>query len=200
MENREDKSKALIVFGIAGPVFTLLLIWINIFLFPGGFSWYKNALSDLGVHTYSYLFNYAVTAGGLMIAVFAYGMYRKGFSNVPTTVLLIIGAIGLSMVGRFNENADPHVHLISALFYFLFFPIGIIYYSLTYALKHLALVPVGLVMAVISLIAIITGIIQSVTGLIYTGFGLGLFEMIEAVALSVWIIVVSVYFLSPERP
>jgi hypothetical membrane protein len=199
MDHDVTNSKALLLFGIIGPVFTLLLIWINIFLFPGGFSWYKNALSDLGVHTYSYLFNYAVTAGGIMILVFSYGLYRRRFSNIPTTVMFIIGAIGLSMVGLFNEDAYPTMHFISALLYFFLFPIGIIYYSLTFALKHLSLIPVGLSMAAISLVAIIAGIIQVETKFIVTGFGLGLFEMIEAVALSVWIIVVAAYFLSPER-
>ncbi len=199
MEKSNADSKALIIFGIAGPVFTLLLIWINIFLFPGGFSWHKNALSDLGVHTYGYLFNYAVTAGGIMIIVFSYGLYRKRLSNLPATVLFIIGAIGLSLVGLFNEDAYPTIHLFTASIYFFLFPIGIIYYSLTFALRRLPLVPVGLTLASISLIAILTGVIQNETGFISTGFGLGLFEMIEAVGLSYWIIVVSLYFLSPER-
>ena len=102
------------------PWITIFLIILNILISPW-FSWYKNALSDLGVHQYGFIFNSAIFAEGIINGLYFF-LHGK---NSRQRYLIVIGSFSLSLVGVFNENFHL-LHLIFALIYFILMPIYII--------------------------------------------------------------------------
>jgi len=164
------------------PWITIFLIILNILISPW-FSWYKNALSDLGVHQYGFIFNSAIFTEGIINGLYFF-FHGK---NSRQRYLIVIGSFSLSMVGVFNENFDL-LHLIFALIYFILMPIYIILNSgYTENLNKFFNIIIGTT----SLFVIIVGILSSFR-LIPRILGLGVYEMLEAVLISMWI---SIYIL-----
>ena len=164
------------------PWITIFLIILNILISPW-FSWYKNALSDLGVHQYGFIFNSAIFTEGLINGVYFF-FHGK---NSRQRYLIVIGSFSLSLVGVFNENFHL-LHLIFALIYFIFMPIYIILnFGYTENLNKFFNIIIGTT----SLFVIIVGILSSFR-LIPRILGLGVYEMLEAVLISMWI---SIYIL-----
>jgi Predicted membrane protein len=164
------------------PWITIFLIILNILISPW-FSWYKNALSDLGVHQYGFIFNSAIFTEGIINGVYFF-FHGK---NSRQRYLIVIGSFSLSLVGVFNENFHL-LHLIFALIYFIFMPIYIILNSgYTENLNKFFNIIIGTA----SLFVIIVGILSSFR-LIPRILGLGVYEMLEAVLISMWI---SIYIL-----
>ncbi len=159
------------------PWITIFLIILNILISPW-FSWYKNALSDLGVHQYGFIFNSAIFTEGIINGLYFF-FYGK---NSRQRYLIVIGSFSLSLVGVFNENFHL-LHLIFALIYFILMPIYIILNSgYTENLNKFFNIIIGTV----SLFVIIVGILSSFS-LIPRILGLGVYEMLEAVLISMWI-------------
>jgi len=164
------------------PWITIFLIILNILISPW-FSWYKNALSDLGVHQYGFIFNSAIFTEGIINGLYFF-FHGK---NSRQRYLIIIGSFSLSLVGVFNENFHL-LHLIFALIYFILMPIYIILNSgYTENLNKFFNIIIGTA----SLFVIIVGILSSFR-LIPRILGLGVYEMLEAVLISMWI---SIYIL-----
>ena len=164
------------------PWITIFLIILNI-LISRWFSWYKNALSDLGVHQYGFIFNSAIFTEGIINGVYFF-FHGK---NSRQRYLIVIGSFSLSLVGVFNENFHL-LHLIFALIYFIFMPIYIILnFGYTENLNKFFNIIIGTA----SLFVIIVGILSSFR-LIPRILGLGVYEMLEAVLISMWI---SIYIL-----
>jgi hypothetical membrane protein len=164
------------------PWITIFLIILNILISPW-FSWYKNALSDLGVHQYGFIFNSAIFTEGIINGLYFFFLGK----NSRQRYLIVIGSFSLSLVGVFNENFDL-LHLIFALIYFILMPIYIILNSgYTENLNKFFNIIIGTT----SLFVIIVGILSSFR-LIPRILGLGVYEMLEAVLISMWI---SIYIL-----
>ena len=164
------------------PWITIFLIILNILISPW-FSWYKNALSDLGVHQYGFIFNSAIFTEGIINGLYFFFLGK----NSRQRYLIVIGSFSLSLVGVFNENFHL-LHLIFALIYFIFMPIYIILNSAyTENLNKFFNIIIGTA----SLFVIIVGILSSFR-LIPRILGLGVYEMLEAVLISMWI---SIYIL-----
>ena len=164
------------------PWITIFLIILNILISPW-FSWYKNALSDLGVHQYGFIFNSAIFTEGIINGLYFFFLGK----NSRQRYLIVIGSFSLSLVGVFNENFHL-LHLIFALIYFIFMPIYIILNSAyTENLNKFFNIIIGTA----SLLVIIVGILSSFR-LIPRILGLGVYEMLEAVLISMWI---SIYIL-----
>ncbi|MFP3299594.1 MAG: DUF998 domain-containing protein [Thermoplasmatales archaeon] len=164
------------------PWITIFLIILNILISPW-FSWYKNALSDLGVHQYGFIFNSAIFTEGIINGLYFFFLGK----NSRQRYLIVIGSFSLSLVGVFNENFHL-LHLIFALIYFIFMPIYIILnFGYTENLNKFFNIIIGTV----SLFVIIVGILSSFR-LIPRILGLGVYEMLEAVLISMWI---SIYIL-----
>jgi len=164
------------------PWITIFLIILNILISPW-FSWYKNALSDLGVHQYGFIFNSAIFTEGIINGVYFFFLGK----NSRQRYLIVIGSFSLSLVGVFNENFHL-LHLIFALIYFIFMPIYIILnFGYTENLNKFFNIIIGTA----SLFVIIVGILSSFR-LIPRILGLGVYEMLEAVLISMWI---SIYIL-----
>jgi len=164
------------------PWITIFLIILNILISPW-FSWYKNALSDLGVRQYGFIFNSAIFTEGIINGLYFFFLGK----NSRQRYLIVIGSFSLSLVGVFNENFHL-LHLIFALIYFIFMPIYIILNSAyTENLNKFFNIIIGTA----SLLVIIVGILSSFR-LIPRILGLGVYEMLEAVLISMWI---SIYIL-----
>jgi len=168
-----------IYMGIAGPVITLLLIIIDVYLSPW-FSWSGNALSDLGVMPYGYLFNSGLIIGGLLSTLFVLAIFKK--INFKPLYLIVIGTISLAFVGVLNEHYS-YIHLAFALVYFVFTPIGILIYS--FKTKKIYKYW-GFFVSISSIIDIIVGIYFYY---FYIKIGLAIPEIIEAILLSLWCVV-----------
>ena len=83
-----------------------------------GFSWTANALSDLGVSGAASIFNSGLIVGGILMMVFAAGLFVVGRSALERAgaALLFIGAIALSGIGVFTEAGDIHFYVAVAFF------------------------------------------------------------------------------------
>ncbi|MCL5665807.1 MAG: DUF998 domain-containing protein [Candidatus Thermoplasmatota archaeon] len=178
-------KKPLILAGTIGPVVTIIAIFVDIYLSPW-FSWSKNALSDLGVHPYSYIFNGSLIFEAAMNSVFIYVLYRTLRKKRGSLTLLFISGISLGLVGVFNENSPYDLHLIFALIYFIVFPIAIILFVLRNDYFPGSISKISVVMAIIALAVIIVGILQVFSVLKISGVGLAVPETVEAILLGAW--------------
>lgn len=175
--------------GAIGPVIALILLVSDIEISPW-FSWYKSALSDLGVHSYGYLFNSALIIEGILNIIFMYALHR--YFNLKSYIsgILLIAGISLALVGVFNEHFGT-IHLVFALIYFILFPSGIIMFSLSPTEKRRYEAPMGIALSIIGLGFIIVGILQ-VFKAVSSPLALGFYEFIEALALIIWSVEVSI--------
>lgn len=185
-----DRS-LLLIFGIIGPIITITMTLLDVFISPW-YSWSTSALSDLGVHPDSYLFN-----GGLLIEaganlIFALGLKYGGYARTSTAVLLAVSGISLGFVGIFNENYHL-VHLSFALVYFILFPVAIIMFSSNRKIRGNYSRAVGYGSAVVGLIVIIVGILQDFA-IFKTPLGLGFYELVEALLLLSWSVYTGAYY------
>jgi hypothetical membrane protein len=106
--------------GVAAPLVSSGLIFIAMAMSPW-FSWQDYGLSALGVGPTPTPFNAGVLAGGLLYLIFAVGFARQPRSVSPAgriaRGLLIASAIGLMLVGIFNDDAG-RIHDIVSVVYF----------------------------------------------------------------------------------
>lgn len=185
-----DRDRSLLLFGLIGPLLALILVFIDIAVSPW-YSWSTNALSDLGVHPYSYLFNGAVIIGGLSeLIFFVYlGIRVKEFHGIY--VVLAIGSISLAMVGIFNENSPYDLHLIFALLYFVLFPVSAMIVGARTLKERHGFSIYSILSGLIALAVILYGILF-IFKIIFQSFGLGVPETIEAIILAAWSAVISI--------
>jgi len=185
-----ESDRSLLLFGLIGPLLTLILIFTDIAVSPW-YSWSTNALSDLGVHTYSYLFNGAVIIGGLSELIFFIylGIKVKEFHGIY--IVLVIGSISLAMVGVFNEKSPDDLHLIFALLYFVLFPVSAMIVGARTLRKRRGFSIYSVLSGLIALAVILYGILFFFKTIPHS-VGLGVPETIEAIILAAWSAVVSI--------
>lgn len=192
-----SRNSSLFYAGIIGPVVALVLVFSDVAISPW-FSWGSNALSDLGVHSYYYLFDGGLIIEAIFNVVFVVGLFgRFKDTRIPSTLLIISGA-SLGLVGVFNENHHPY-HTLFAMIYFLLFPISIIAFSVKTRAFSKSLSFFGVSIAIASLIAIFFGIGMVFDFLNLSGVGLAIPEMFEALLLSVWMIIAATFILISEK-
>ena len=187
-----NEYRKFLIFGVIGPIASLALIFADIGLSPW-YSWYSNALSDLGVHPYSYLFNGGLIFEAIMNLIFVVALYRIGAAKKHVAVLLAISGISLGLVGVFNETHHLE-HLLFALIYFILFPLSILLFASSITSGKGYSRSLSFFCAVVGLLTILVGILQDFN-VFNTGLGLGVYEMIEAVLLSLWVVYTSLYYL-----
>ncbi len=195
-EQRNEKFRILMAFGIVGPVVALSLTLVDVILSPW-FNWSTSALSDLGVHQDSFLFNIGLIFEAAANLLFVIGLKKLKLTGTGTALALGVAGVSLGFVGIFNENHHPF-HLIFALIYFIVFPLSIIAFSAGKRNSRGYARAVGYFTAVIGLIFIIVGIIQDF-GVVSTPLGLGFYELVEAIMLSVWMIYTGGFYLAVNR-
>ena len=195
-EQRKDKFRILMVFGIIGPIVALSLTMVDVIMSPW-FSWSTSALSDLGVHQDSFLFNMGLIFEAAANLLFVIGLNKLKLTGTGTAVALGVAGVSLGFVGIFNENHHPF-HLIFALIYFIVFPLAKIAFSAGKRNTRGDARAVGYITAVVGLIFIIIGIVQDF-GVVTTPLGLGFYELVEAIMLSVWMIYTGGFYLAANR-
>lgn len=175
--------------GAIGPIIALILLVTDVVI-STWFSWFRNALSDLGVHQYGYLFNSALIIEGVLNIIFIYVLHRYFNLKSYISVILLIAGISLAMVGIFNEHFGI-IHLVFALIYFILFPSGIILFSITGVEKRKYESTMGITLSIIGFAFIIVGILE-VFKAVSTPLALGFYEFVEAIALIIWSAEVSI--------
>lgn len=186
------RNSAFLVFGVIGPIAAVGMILLDVFISPW-YSWSTNALSDLGVHPYSYLFDGGVIIEAIANLIFVVGLYRGGYAGTGTSALLAASGISLGFVGIFNETHHL-LHLTFALVYFILFPIAIVLFSASRKLKGGYPRAVGYLAALIGLVFIIAGILEDF-GIFTTPLGLGVYELVEALSLLIWSAFTAIYYI-----
>ncbi len=122
----------LYYFGIVFPILAYASIFLAIYNAPW-FSWYSNALSDLGVYPASSgIFNSGLIIAGLLYMIFSLSLLveRKTYLWRIGTLLLSFDAVSLMLVGVFPENVKFY-HGFFALMYFILFPVSFIFMGLS---------------------------------------------------------------------
>ena len=204
-ENNKVRKFGLI--GIASPIIGILAVLVSIYFSPW-FEWPIHALSDLGVEQEGRLisefaqegdtqiatwtFNGGMIVAGLLIAIFVYSTRKTITDNLMNKIaysLIFIGGINLALVGVFPYSVSDTIHLIVALIYFIFTPIGLIMIGVERRTrdKNFAIFSIG--SGIVSLIVIggaVLGILGTPIGTIYPE-GVAIPEFIEAVILGLWI-------------
>ena len=205
VENNKVRKFGLI--GIASPIIGILAVLVSIYFSPW-FEWPTHALSDLGVEQEGRLisqfaqegdtqiatwtFNGGMIVAGLLIAIFVSSTRKTIPDNLMNKIaysLIFIGGINLALVGVFPYSVSGTIHLIVALIYFIFTPIGLIMIGVERRTrdKNFAIFSIG--SGIVSLIVIggaVLGILGTPIGTIYPE-GVAIPEFIEAVILGLWI-------------
>ena len=205
VENNKVRKFGLI--GIASPIIGILAVLVSIYFSPW-FEWPTHALSDLGVEQEGRLisefaqegdtqiavwtFNGGMIVAGLLIAIFVSSTRKTIPDNLMNKIaysLIFIGGINLALVGVFPYSVSGTIHLIVALIYFIFTPIGLIMIGVERRTrdKNFAIFSIG--SGIVSLVVIggaVLGILGTPIGSIYPE-GVAIPEFIEAVILGLWI-------------
>jgi hypothetical membrane protein len=169
------KDKQWALFGVAGPLVAFIFIGISIALVPW-FSWWNNALSDLGhaVHSRSApYFNFGLLLAGLLITVFTVTVFWKHAKY--TSPFLMMTAFALQLVAVFDEVYGQLHGTVSVIFF-----VFLILSCLVYAIEKRSIL--GVLSFVIGLgVWILFGerIIQA---------GIAVPEIISVVAATSWVI------------
>jgi len=119
--HKDRLIKAAAICGILGVIVVYLLILLAIFYYPN-FSWFNNALSDLGVKGISaIIFNTSLIIGGALLFIFTIGLilYTKGAISKIGSISLLASAIFLALIGVFPENYGPIHFYVSVAFFVL---------------------------------------------------------------------------------
>jgi hypothetical membrane protein len=108
------------LFGVAGPLVAYVFVGISIASAPW-FSWWTNALSDLGYALRSEsapYFNFGLLLAGLLIAVYTVTVFRKHAKYA--SLFLFMTAFSLQLVAVFDEvYGQLHETVSVILFVFL---------------------------------------------------------------------------------
>ena len=140
----------------------------------------------------TWTFNGGMIVAGLLIAIFVSSTRKTIPDNLMNKIaysLIFIGGINLALVGVFPYSVSGTIHLIVALIYFIFTPIGLIMIGVERRTrdKNFAIFSIG--SGIVSLIVIggaVLGILGTPIGTIYPE-GVSIPEFIEAVNLGLWI-------------
>ena len=204
---QDIKVRKFGLIGIASPIIGLLAVLVSIYFSPW-FEWPTHALSDLGVaqegrlisqfaqegdtQIATWTFNGGMIVAGLLIAIFVYSTRKTITDNLMSKIaysLIFIGGINLALVGVFPYSVSDTIHLMVALIYFIFTPIGLIMIGVERRTrdKNFAIFSIG--SGIVSLVVIggaVLGILGTPIGTIYPE-GVAIPEFIEAVILGLWI-------------
>ncbi len=193
----DNKIRKFGIIGIASPIIGLLAVLVSISISPW-FDWPINSLSDLGVEQQGgtqiaiWIFNGGMIIAGSLIAIFIM-VTRKTIPNNRISKLaysiIFIGGINLALVGVFPYNISESIHLIVALIYFIFTPIGLMMIGVERRSRDRNFAMFSIGSGIVALIVIggaVLGILGMPIGTIYPE-GVAIPEFIEAVILGLWI-------------
>ncbi len=146
--------------GVLSPLIVSALVLSAISVSPW-FSWTNNALSDLGVSGLAaLLFNTALITGGVMLVIFATGLWsilHGRLARVGVMLLLLDGSV-LSAIGVFPETTG-RIHFYVSIAFFTLLILSLLVLGLSYVLEMHSVVT-GLLGIALSLFSILVWLFQ----------------------------------------
>ncbi len=131
--------------GILGGILFVIITFLIMLIYPGGYSFLGNYFSELGLTVTNgqpsmadyYLFSIACTSAAVCIVLFMLSM-RTVFVETPLlkylswlgTMLGIVAAPFLSSLALFAGNVFPYQHGWSTILFFVLYSIAIVVYSI----------------------------------------------------------------------
>jgi hypothetical membrane protein len=174
--------------GVIAPILGLSGVFVSTLLAGEGFSWSRNALSDLGVSQAAGIFNYSLILVGMLNLVFTIGFVSAYAANTLFYVggiLLTLGGASLSLVGVFTENHGV-LHSFVSLGYFVLFPIAMILLGFAFVKVNKNVWGyLSMSAGAGTLFVILSALVFRWYALLNLGFAVP--EIVEAVILAVWI-------------
>lgn len=128
-------------FGIFAPLFGFFMVLAAISLSPW-FSWYDNALSDLGVEGFaSVLFNSGLAMTGSLMMMFFLGLNELFKGRIVGRVgafLFLTSALFLISIGIFNETFGS-IHFYVSVGFFVSLILSLLILGVSFAIKRMML-------------------------------------------------------------
>ena len=176
--------------GFATPMVAFACILSAIATYPQ-FSWTNNALSDLGVvpGATQWLFNVGLFVAGVLALVFAvFGLFafagKNGVGKLGAAVFAA-ASVALVCIGIFNEHYSPTHYLVSVAF-FVLAPVALFILTCSFYLSP---------QRVIAAFSVAAGVIAALPWIleftVYYVPNVAIPEMVSALAVSAWAIVLS---------
>lgn len=163
------------IFGLVGPLIAIFFVIIAI-IFSPWFSWWDNALSDLGYSGQSLAapwFNFGLLLSGFFIIFYSLMSFRSNAKY--TSYFLVIVGLSLQLIATFDEVYGLLHFLVSVLF---FTTLG--FASTSYAVER---------KSVVALVALVIGSASWILyGVKLIDTGIAVPEALSAIAVFVWIV------------
>jgi hypothetical membrane protein len=168
------KEQNFALFGLIGPLTAFCFIIISIVLSPW-FSWWSNALSDLGNSVNSDvapLFNFGLLSSGFFIILYSILCFKNHAKY--TSYFLVLAGLSLQLVATFDEVYGSLHFLVSVLFFVM-----LCFASISYVLEK---------RSVIAFAALIVGLVSWILyGMGTYSSGIAVPETISSLATSIWV-------------
>jgi len=172
---RNMNEREYMILGLLGPVTAILFLVISI-IFSPWFSFFNNALSDLGHSINSDvapLFNFGLLLSGLFMIIYSVTIFKNHAKY--TSYFLLIAGLSLQLIATFDEVYRPLHFQVSVLFF-----IAIGFTSIIYTIER---------KSVVAFVALIIGVVSWIIyGAGIYGMGIAVPETISSMATFVWII------------
>jgi hypothetical membrane protein len=188
------KQRAGAIAGMMAPVLAFACILTAIASDPG-FSWTKNALSDLGIvpGITGPLFNFGLYASGLLALSFAlFGLLtymRKSVVGKVGFVFFAAATLALIAIGVFNESFSGTHYDVSVAF-FVLIPMSLFILTCSFLLDHKGRLAV---------FTVLIGIIAALPWLLFFAFhyvpNVAIPETVSGLAVSTWTMTLCVIML-----
>jgi len=182
------------LFGLVGPLVAIFFIVVSIVLSPW-FSWWSNALSDLGCSANSEvapksevapLFNFGLLLSGFFLIVYSITSFRNHAKY--TSYLLVIVGLTLQLVATFDEVYGSLHFQVSVLFF-----VALCFASISYVIEK---------RSVLAFAALVIGFASWILyGLEIYSSGIAVPETISSMATVTWVMLsaLRIYFDKLDR-
>lgn len=181
------RLKAFGICGVLAPVIGFMCVLFAVASYSQ-FSWFDNALSDLGVvgGVTAVLFNFGLIVSGVLTFVFGLGLFaflHKKVLGVAGVLIFILDAWALTLIGIFPESAKP-MHYYASVAFFVLFPVSM--FLICAEFLSSSRIKMGLLTFVSATFAAIVWIIQFT---IRPVPGVAIPETLSALAASAWVVI-----------
>jgi len=165
-------------FGVTAPLLGFFMVLTAISLSPW-FSWYSNALSDLGVGDFgSVIFNSGLAMTGSLMMMFSIGPYelfRESMIGKMGAFLFLASALFLIGIGIFNETFGS-IHFYVSLGFFVSLILSLLILGVSFSIKR---------MMGFSILSLLAGVAGAVVWLLPWD-GAAIPEAVSTLAAGVW--------------
>jgi hypothetical membrane protein len=181
------RLKAFGICGVLAPVIGFMCVLFAVASYSQ-FSWFDNALSDLGVvgGVTAVLFNFGLIVSGVLTFVFGLGLFaflHKKVPGVAGALIFILDAWALTLIGIFPESARP-MHYYASVAFFALFPVSM--FLICAEFLSSSRIKMGLLTFITATFAAIVWIIQFTVTPVP---GVAIPETLSALAASAWVVV-----------